>query len=383
MVAEYDSIEDLLRSRQPTLPVYCVYPQVYFDTARHFVERFPGRVLYAVKANDDPLVVAALNRGGVRHFDCASLPEIELVKGLCADACCYLMNPVRIEGHARQAHEVYGVRHFMVDHSSGLASLLAEIDAPRCIIFARMAASHDAVHQDLSSKFGATPEEMPALLDAIRRAGAEAALAFNVGTGVMHPEAYVDSLHRASDVLRQLDFKVRLLDIGGGFPRSYPDYVAPPLDEYFSTIRGMRHELPLQQGGELLAEPGRALSAPGMSTLTRVLLRKGDRLFLNDGMYGAFWELRFRAHLKYPCRCYRGAAVHNGDQQTFRLFGPSCDSTDEMPAAVDLPDDIDVGDYIEFGTMGAYSLSGRTRFNGFYSTDLVSIEAPGSLPPSA
>lgn len=361
--------------------MYCIYRHVYVDTARRFVDRFPGRVLYAVKANDHPAVITALYRGGVRHFDCASLPEIERVREHCPDARCYLMNPVRIEGHAERAQQSHDVRHFMIDHIAGLAPLLREIEAPRCIIFARMSASHDSAHQDFSTKFGATPAKVPALLTAIRSAGAEAALAFNVGTGVMRPEAYTESLTRARDILGQIPFKVRLLDMGGGFPRSYPDYQAPPLDEYFSSIDGIRPQLPLEDGGELLAEPGRALSAPGMSTLARVLLRKGNRLYLNDGMYGAFWELRFRAHLKYPARSYRGHELLEGARETFRLFGPSCDSTDEMPAPVELPADIDVGDYIEFGSMGAYSLSGRTNFNGFFSDDIATIEAADSLPP--
>ena len=379
--ASHKSIEDLLQSRQPQLPVYCIYPHVYHDTARHFVDGFPGRVLYAIKANEDPNVIAALHKGGVIHFDCASLPEIERVSRACPDATCYLMNPVRIDGHARQAQQSYGVRHFMVDHLSGLEPLLREIDAKGSVVFARMIASHRSAHQDLSTKFGATPQEMPELLAAIRSAGAEPALAFNVGTGVMDPEAYTESLARAREVLEKIRFKVRLLDIGGGFPKSYPDYQAPPLDEYFAAISGIRHELPLQADGELLAEPGRALSAPGMSTLTRVLLRKDNRLYLNDGMYGAFWELRFRAQLKYASRSFRGHTALAGETMAFRLFGPSCDSSDEMPAAVELPADIGVGDYIEFGSMGAYSLSGRTQFNGFFSDDVVTITARDSLPP--
>ena len=99
-------------------------------------------------------------------------------------------------------------------------------------------------------------------------------------------------------------------------------------------------------------------------------------------MYGAFWELRFKGHLEYPARCFRGHDSLVGETRAFRLFGPTCDSSDEMPARVELPADIDVGDYIEFGTMGAYSLSGRTNFNGFYSDDIVIITSRESLPPT-
>ncbi len=383
MLSKYKDIDELLKTRQPDLPVYCVYPHVYRDTAEHFIDRFPGRALYAVKANDNHLVIETLNAAGVTHFDCASLPEVETVRKLCPDATCYLMNPVRLSGHARLAQQNHDVRHFMIDHLSGLPRLVQEIDASRSVIFARMAVSHRSAVGDLSSKFGAPPDEMPELLTAIRDSGAEPALAFNVGTSVMHPEAYAYSLDRARTVLKEIPFKIRLLDVGGGFPKSYPGFAAPPLDEYFATIKGIAHELPLQSGSELLAEPGRALSASGMSTLTRVLLRKADRLYLNDGMYGAFWELRFKGHLQYPARTYRGHTELCSDTKPFRLFGPSCDSSDEMPAAVELPADVDVGDYIEFGRMGAYSFSGRTGFNGFFSDDVACIESTDSLPPTA
>jgi ornithine decarboxylase len=236
-----------------------------------------------------------------------------------------------------------------------------------------MAVSHHSAMEDLSAKFGAPPDDVPAILAAIRKTGAEPALAFNVGTGVTEAEAYTYAMGLAREVLEATPFPVRLLDIGGGFPRPYPGFLVPPLDEYFTAIRNFRHELPLDDDGELLAEPGRGLSAPGMSTIAKVLLRKEDRLYLNDGMYGAFWELRFKGHVRYPARALRGCEPLDGNLHSFRLFGPTCDSSDKMPGRVELPADIDVGDYIEFGSMGAYSLSGLTRFNGFYSDDVVTI----------
>lgn len=377
----YDDIEQLLRDRQPGLPVYCVYPHIYRDAATHFVANFPGRVLYAVKANNHPLVVQALGDAGVEHFDCASLQEIELVRSMFPKATCYLMNPVRLEGDGRKAQELFDTRHFMIDHASGLAPLLNEVDAQNSVVFARMAVSHHSAMADLSTKFGAPPEDIPGILQNIRDAGAEAALAFNVGTGVTEPEAYAYAMGLAREVLENTPFPIRLLDIGGGFPRPYPGFIVPPLDEFFAAIKGTRHELPLDENSELMAEPGRGLSAPGMSTIAKVLLRKEDRLYLNDGMYGAFWELRFKGHVRFPARAYRGYELLPGNLHSFRLFGPTCDSSDEMPGSVELPADIDVGDYIEFGSMGAYSLSGRTTFNGFHSEDVVTIESESCLPP--
>jgi ornithine decarboxylase len=377
----YKNVQELLLDRDPQSPVYCVYPHVYRESTRHFLDGFPGRVLYAVKANNHPAVLKEIFDGGVRHFDCASLPEIELVSRTCPGSTMYFMNPVRIDGHARRAQLEHGVRHFVVDHHSGLLPLFREIEAKKSVIFARMAVSHVSAQANLSAKFGAKPENVPALLAAIAESGAEPALAFNVGTGVTDPEAYVYALDIAREALSKIPFKVRLLDIGGGFPKPYPGYSVPALEEYFSRTQQASAVLPLADNGELLAEPGRALSAPGLSAVTRVLLRKAERVYLNDGMYGAFWELRFKGHLRYPCRVFRKGQPLIGETTAYRLLGPTCDSTDELPGRVELPADVDVGDHIEFGCIGAYSLSGRTDFNGFYSDDVISIVDEGARPP--
>ncbi len=381
MREHYENVMELLDDRQPRSPVYCVHPHIYEEAGRHFVNGFPGRVLYAVKANNHPLVIKALHAGGIRHFDCASFQEISLVRSVIPGATCYFMNPVRLEGDAAKAQALHDTRHFMIDHVSGLGPLLDEIDPRTSVIFARMAVSHHSAMVDLSTKFGAPPDDMPGLLEAIHESGAEAALAFNVGTGVTEPEAYLYAMGLAREVLANTTFPVRLLDIGGGFPRPYPGFPVPPLDEFFAAIRGIRHELPLAGDSEILAEPGRGLSAPGLSAVTRVLLRKEDRLYLNDGMYGAFWELRFKGHVRYPARTYREAAPLGGKLRSFRLFGPTCDSSDELPGTVELPANIDVGDFIEFGSIGAYSLSGKTDFNGFHSEDVVTITSPAAQPP--
>jgi ornithine decarboxylase len=257
-----------------------------------------------------------------------------------------------------------------------------EIDVNSSVIFARMAVSHHSAQADLSMKFGAKPADMPALLNAIAETGTEAALAFNVGSGVVDPEAYAYAIGVACEVLDQLSFKVRLVDIGGGFPKSYPGLTVPPLEEFFTRTHNAAKDLPLAANGELLSEPGRALSAPGLSAVTAVLLKKSDRLYLNDGMYGIFWELRFRGQLQYANRVFRNGYPLAGPTRAFRLLGPTCDSTDELPVQVELPADIAVGDHIEFGSIGAYSLSGRTDFNGFYSDDVVALTDAGATPPA-
>ena len=377
----FADVQHMLRALAPANPVYCIYPHVYTATTGRFLSGFPGRVLYAIKANNHPAVIQCLLDAGIRHFDCASLVEVEQVRAADSNVNVYFMNPVRIRGAARAAQQEHGVRHFVIDHESALEPLLDEIDPGRSVIFARMAVHHFASRVDLSTKFGAKPEDVVPLLLAIAGSGAEPALAFNVGSFVTSPDAYTHAFETTRTVLDSLPFKIRLLDIGGGFPKSYPGIEVPPLEAFFDAIREFGR-LPLSENGELLAEPGRALAARGMSIVAQVLLRKGDRLYLNDGMYGSFWELRYKVQERFAARTYRNTEVLDGGTTPFRLYGPTCDSGDMLPGLVELPESIAAGDYIEFGSAGAYSLSGRTDFNGFFSDTVVRIEAAGSRPPT-
>ena len=378
----YPDVASLLRSQRPKKPVYCIFPHVYRQTANEFLSGFPGRVLYAVKSNADPTVLRLLIDSGVRHFDCASLPEIELIDAIASDATKYFMIPVQIREAARTAQQKHGVRHFMVDHLSGLPRLLKEIDTSRSVIFARMAVHHESAMEDLSLRFGAPPQEMPLLLQSIRDSGAEPALAFNVGSSVTDPDAYRHSISVTRSVLEQLSFRLRLIDVGGGYPKSYPGFIVPRLEEYFAAVAESVATLPLADNAEVLGEPGRALSAPGMSAVVEVLLRKDNRLYLNDGMFGIFWVLRIDGPDRFPVRTYRDGKPHEGETMEFQINGPTCDSTDTLPGLVPLPVDIRAGDYLEFGNIGAYSISGRTDYNGYYSDRIVTITSKAERPPA-
>ena len=379
---QYASVGQMLREQRPENPVYCIFPHVYRDSTKAFLEGFPGRVLYAVKANNDPRVLELLIETGVSHFDCASLPEIQLVHRLCPDGTMYFMVPTRIRNAAKTAQELHGVRHFMVDHLDCISLLADEIDMSRSVVFARMAVHHQAALSDLSTKFGAEPEDMPELLIKIRGAGAEAALAFNVGSSVLDPAAYRYALNLTKDVLTKLPFRIRLIDVGGGYPKSYPGLIVPHLDRFFDAVAESFDDLPLADNAEVLGEPGRALAAPGMSAVVEVILRKDDSLFINDGTHGIFWELRYGEHDGFPVRSYRDGDLLTGDVMPFSVNGPTCDSEDALPGKIDLPLDIRPGDHLEFGCIGAYSLSGRSDFNGYYSDRIVTITAESEFPPS-
>lgn len=378
----YADVPQLLRELAPKNPVYCIFPHVYRDSTKAFLLGFPGRVLYAIKANNDPRVLKMLIEAGISHFDCASLPEIELAHRLCPPGKKYFMVPTRIRGAATTAQKEFGVRHFVVDHVDGVSQLASEIEMSGTVVFARMAVHHKSAMADLSVRFGAKPGDMPELLKVIRDTGAEPALAFNVGSSVTDPDAYRYAMGVTRVVLEKIQFSVRLLDVGGGYPKSYPGFIVPELDEYFIAVKESFAELPLSDNAEILGEPGRAIAGPGMSAIVEVVLRKDDRLFINDGMHGIFWELRYEGHTGFPARTFRGGRLLAGDTMPFTVNGPTCDSDDTLPGKVELPTDIRPGDHIEFGNIGAYSLSGRTDFNGHYSDHIVMITSDTELPPS-
>jgi ornithine decarboxylase len=369
----------MVAALQPTEPVYCVYPAVLRDLARRFLESFPGRVLYAVKANPERRVLEALWSAGVRYFDTASVGEMRAVHAVAEQAICCFMAPVKFPGAMREAFDAHGVRECVVDHADELERVVAEVPARELTIFVRMAAHEPAALYDLSQKFGASEERAVELLRAVERSGARPALAFNVGSLVRHPEAYVNAIGRAAEVLERSGVEIGWLDVGGGFPRRYPEPVAEPLEKFFEAIAGARSALP--GSVELLAEPGRALVADGMSLVTRVLHRDGDRLYLNDGVWGSLIEpLVAQGRFRFPTRVLRGGEVVPGPERSFTVFGPTCDSLDRLPKPIPLAGALRAGDWVEFGLIGAYSLSNRTAFNGIYPDRFVRIGAR-SLPP--
>lgn len=373
---------EMIAALEPREPVYCLYPDRLRAVARRFLDGFPGRPMFAVKANPFPEVIDALYDAGVRCFDTASLPEIALVKDRHPDAEAFYMAPVRIHGTVRDAYERYGVRNYVVDHDDELGRILDETRPQDTRVFVRTTVPNEHAIYDLSTKFGASPDETVAMLDRVRAAGAEPALAFNVGSMVMDPASYQTGLELCADILERAGEGIRHLDIGGGFPWSYRDIAAPALETYFERMREARARLPLPDDATLYCEPGRAMCADGLSLVVQVLLRKDDRVYINDGVYGSFSETNISGgDVWYPTRTFRrGGDGPSAEPVPMTVFGPTCDSLDRLPKPVPLPADIRAGDWIEVGTMGAYSNAVRTAFNGFHPDTLVEIT--GGEPPA-
>jgi len=378
-------IDAVVAAARPTDPLLCLRPTVIAAAARRFVDCFPGDVLYAVKCNPEPRVLRALWTGGVRHFDCASLAEVALVRKLLPAAEIHFMHPVKARPAIGEAFHCHGVTDFALDSVDELAKILQETvpvglvgDPPRLGLFVRLALPKGGAVYDLSGKFGAPAEEVVDLLRAARPHAARLGVSFHVGSQCLEPEAYARAIALASEVIARCGVAVDIVDVGGGFPVSYPDMAPPPLGDYIAAIGAAVPALP--ERVRLWAEPGRALVAGGGSIVVQVQLRRGDALFMNDGVYGSLSDagaLGFR----FPARRIRLGEADCADEllADFALFGPTCDSADRMRGPFRLPVDMREGDWVELGQLGAYGACLRTGFNGFGRVELVEVADPPML----
>jgi ornithine decarboxylase len=161
--------------------------------------------------------------------------------------------------------------------------------------------------------------------------------------------------------------------VGGGFPSIYPDLKPQPLANYILEIKKAFSKLKLEKEPKLICEPGRALVAESGSTIVRVNLRKKQKLYINDGTYGSLFDAG-TPNLIYPTRLITNGRFVSKKMTAFDFYGPTCDSMDYMKGPFVLPNNIKEGDYIELGQLGAYGLTFRTQFNGFYSNEIYEVE---------
>ncbi len=369
------SVDALIAELRPEEPVHCIRPTTIAATAAEFVAAFPGEVLYAVKCNPDPAVLRALWNGGVRHFDCASPSEVALARQMFSEANIHFMHPVKARGAIREAWARCGVRDFALDSIDELEKIQTEIAATGVAgelgLVVRLALPNCGAVLDLSGKFGADTADAVALLRAARPHAARLGVAFHVGSQCLDPLAWRTAMAIAGAVIAEAGVAIDIVDVGGGFPVVYPGVELPSLGAFMAEIEAGFERLGLP-GARLWAEPGRALVAGGGSVVVQVQGRRGDALYLSDGVYGSLADagaLGFR----YPVRCIRPAGACTGPLRGFSFFGPTCDSADVMRGPFYLPDDIAEGDWIEIGQLGAYGACLRTGFNGFDRARIVEV----------
>jgi ornithine decarboxylase len=363
-------VDDLVAVAQPSEPMHCLRPATIMQGAQRFVAGFPGDVLYAVKCNPEPAVLRALWAGGVRHFDCASIAEVTLVRRMFPGSHIHFMHPVKSRPAISAAYAEHRVCDFVLDSETELQKILKETGfAADLGLFVRLALPPLGAVCDLSGKFGAVPEEAVRLLRMARCHAKTLGLSFHVGSQCMDPLAWRRAIGMAGEVIRAAGVALDVLDVGGGFPTTYPGMVPPPLGAFFAEIEASYEALNLPATTRLWAEPGRALAAAGTSVVVQVQLRRDEALYINDGVFGSMSDAGAPG-FRYPMRLLRPSGAEAG---CFMMFGPTCDSTDTMHGPFVLPDDVQEGDWIEIGQLGAYGAALRTSFNGFDRAQIVEV----------
>lgn len=377
-------VTSFVSTNMPEVPVHVVYSDLLAETARNAIDVFPGDVLYAVKCNDHPMVLTALYDGGVRHFDTASITEIEMISRLFPDAECHFMHPVKPEFAIERAYGTFGVSAYALDHMDELEKIDRAIaktggadNHGEIMLAVRVEMPRGQAAMDLTGKFGAPVDEAAQLLAEVSRRGYRTGLTFHVGSYCTNPAAFRHAMEICRRVQAMAGVPLDVLDVGGGFPATYTgnegEFVA-----YVDAINAAVEELDFEGPCALRCEPGRGLVGLGQSVLVRVDLRRRNDLFLNDGVFGGLSELKYLGPY-FPMQVVHQdtdttAAARTGDTDGFQLFGPTCDSVDSCPGPFQIAGDVATGDWIEIGKMGAYSNAYRTRFNGFHSDIYIEMK---------
>ena len=373
---KFKSVEELINQLKPEKPVYCIRKNSVTRASKYFQKNFPGEILYAIKTNPHPLVLRALIDSGIEQFDVASIEEIKQVKKFASDAKCSYMHTVKSPESIKEAYTKYNVKTFAFDTKEELIKIIKNTNNANDLeLFVRIAVSNEHAEIDLSKKFGALNSESMGLLRLAKHYAQKIGLSFHVGSQCMHPISYSKGITEIGNIIKKTKIIPDYINVGGGFPTIYPDLVPKNLIQYFEEIKKSLEDLNLKKMPKIICEPGRALVAESGSTIVRVNLRKKQKLYINDGTYGTLFDAG-TPNIVFPSKMIKDTSskIISKKITAFDFFGPTCDSMDYMKGPFLLPNNIKENDYIELGQLGAYGLTFRTKFNGFYSDEIYEVE---------
>ena len=371
---KFKSVDELVNQLKPTEPVYCIRRNSIRLASRFFQNKFPGKILYAVKTNPHPVVLQTLLDSGIKHYDVASIKEIETIKNLNPEVECSYMHTVKSREDIKEAYFKYNIKTFALETKDELIKIIESTNHAKDLrLFIRVSVSNEHAEIDLSKKFGAITSEAAGLLRLGKQYAYKLGLSFHVGSQCMHPISYAKGISEIGNIIKRTKIVPDIINVGGGFPTIYPDLVPQSMQSYFDEISKSLKNLKLQKLPEIICEPGRSLVAESGSTIVRVNLRKKQKLYINDGTYGTLFDAG-TPNIVYPSRVIKNGRVISKKLTSFDFYGPTCDSMDYMKGPFILPNNIKENDYIELGQLGAYGLTFRTQFNGFYSDQIFEVE---------
>jgi len=370
---KFNSVDELVNTIRPVDPIYCIRPNSIKTACSWFKNNFPGKILYAVKTNPNEKVIRCIGENGISRFDVASLKEIQLIKKIFPKSRAYYMNTVKNREHIKEAYFNYNIRDFALDTKEELQKIIETTNGAKDLtLYVRVSISNEHAEIDLSHKFGALPSEALGLLRLAKAHAKKVGLSFHVGSQCMHPISYAKGIKEVGNIIKKTKIYPDFINVGGGFPSIYPDLNPQPLENYMQEIIKAFNNLKLEYKPEILCEPGRALVAESGSTIVKVVLRKKQKIYINDGTYGSLFDAGVLNFI-LPTRMIHNGRMTSKKLTSFSLYGPTCDSADFMKGPFVLPNNIKEGDYIEIGQLGAYSLTFRTKFNGFYSDKIFEV----------
>ena len=371
---KFKSVDELVSQLKPEKPIYCIRKKSIQLASTYFRNKFPGKILYAVKTNPHPEVLKTIVESGIENFDVASIQEIKDIRAIDPNAKCSYMHTVKSRESIRDAYFNHNIKTFSLDTKDELIKIIESTNhASDLELFIRIAVSNEHAEIDLSKKFGALTSEATGLLRLTKQYAKKIGLSFHVGSQCMHPISYVKGISEVGNIIKKTKIIPDYINIGGGFPAIYPDLVPQSLDNYFEEIKRGLENLKLEKLPELICEPGRAIVAESGSTIVRINLRKKQKLYINDGTYGTLFDAG-TPNIVYPSRIIKSGKIISKKLTAFDFYGPTCDSMDYMKGPFLLPNNIKENDYIELGQLGAYGLTFRTQFNGYYSDEIYEVQ---------
>lgn len=326
-----------------------------------------ARVFYAIKANPHPDILKTMIKLG-SSFDVASDGEIRTLHdmGVEGERLIYA-NPVKTTGGLQACREC-GVSKMTFDSASEIEKIKAI--CPDATVLLRLRIDNSSAHVDLNKKFGAAREQALSLMLKAKEAGLDiAGIAFHVGSQTVSADPYLHGLDIARELFEEAEaagLKLRILDIGGGFPIPEPK-VRFNLPEMLKQINArLDEDFP---GIDVWAEPGRYICGTAVNLITSVIgvNERGGQpwYFLDEGLYGTFSGVIFDQW------DFKLISFKEGEERVAATFaGPSCDSLDIMfRGKMTVP--LEVGDLLLVPSCGAYTSASATTFNGFGKAQFV------------
>lgn len=325
---------------------------------------------FAMKCNPNVAIMKLLASLGA-NFDCASRPEIQQVLGMnVSPSRIIYANPCKMVSHIEYA-KASGVEMMTFDNSHELTKIAQTY--PNAKLVLRIITDDSNSICRFSTKFGAPLDVCPKLLTQAKELGLNVmGVSFHVGSGCMNAQSFcaaIRNAHKVFQLAQDLGFHMTMLDLGGGWPGT--GYEGINFSEIADAIRPLINEL-FPEEIEVIAEPGRYFVAESHTLAVNVYAKRsvdhnGEKSFLyyiNDGVYQSFNCIMFDHYSPKPLVLLRGS--DSNETYPCTIFGPTCDSMDCVNKDIHLPE-LEVGDWLYFKNMGAYSVAAASPFNGFKS----------------